>query len=95
MKGIEFTDKIRRIIRSNMRLVHYKKFNKPAVKMRGYDKAATDIHNYILGLIPKEKELLSTEAPAMFGVNKVNQSENLKISGRNECIKEIKGRLKK
>ena len=36
-------NKIRRIIRSNMRLVHYKKFDKPAVKMRGYDASAKAI----------------------------------------------------
>ena len=36
-------DKVRRIIRSNIRLVHYKKFDKPAVKIRGYGKASEQI----------------------------------------------------
>ena len=44
-KGLRLgEDKVRRIIRSNIKLVHYKKFNKiPAVKIRGYGKASEQI----------------------------------------------------
>lgn len=47
-------NKLRRIIRSNIKLVHYRIREKPAVKIRGYDKAAKVIEQYIINAIPEK-----------------------------------------